>query len=364
MSDCLPPLPIQSGQGPYEVQFPKSVRDVVASALALPAVIVVADRNVARLHAEQLAPLIENRPCLLVEASEEKKTPAGVLEAWEFFLAAKATRQTNVVVLGGGIVQDLSQFAAHNFHRGLAWHYIPTTLLGMADSCIGAKCGINLGSYKNQLGVFHSPASVLVCEAFLSTLSDTDIRSGYGEILKLHLTRSGPELFHDLKRRVEPQGLRNEWLPHLIRQSLEVKKSVIEEDEYEKDVRRILNYGHTFGHALEAITHHAIPHGIAVAWGIDLVNFIAWRTGHIAAGHFEEVHSFILQHFSWPLKQPVLALDLIDATRRDKKNRDGLLTLILPDSLGTLAIAQRSYDTELSDFVTEYLRSFNVCTCA
>lgn len=363
MNACLPPLPIQSAQGVYKVQFPKSIRDVVASALTLPSVVVVADRNVARLYGEQLAPILHNRPCLLVEASEEKKTPAGVLEAWDFFLAAKATRQTNVVVLGGGIVQDLSQFAAHTFHRGLAWHYIPTTLLGMADSCIGAKCGINLGSYKNQLGVFHSPASVLVCEAFLSTLSETDIRSGYGEILKLHLTRSGPELFHELQQHVEVQGLRNEWLPHLIRQSLEVKKSVIEEDEYEKDVRRILNYGHTFGHALEAVTHHAIPHGIAVAWGIDLVNFIAWRMGRIEAGHFEELHSFILQHYSWPLKQAVLPLDLIDATSRDKKNRDGLLTLVLPNSLGTLAIMQQPYDAELIDLVTEYLRSFNVCTC-
>lgn len=364
MSACLPPLTIQSGQGAYEVQFPKGIREIVTSALSLPAGIVVADSNVAKAHKEQLQPLLVNRPCLLVDASEEKKTPAGVIEAWEFFLAAKATRQTNVIVLGGGIVQDISQFAAHNFHRGLAWHYIPTTLLGMADSCIGAKCGINLGSYKNQLGVFHSPASVWVCDAFLSTLSDTDIRSGYGEILKLHLTRSGPEGFYELKTCVERQGLRNDCLPRLIRQSLEVKKSVIEEDEYEKDVRRILNYGHTFGHALEAITHHAIPHGIAVAWGIDLVNFIAWRTGRITARHFEEVHQFILRQFSWPLHHAVSPPELIDATRRDKKNRDGLLTLVMPDTLGTLAIVRRSYDAELNDLVTEYLRSFNVCTCA
>jgi len=364
MSNRTPPLPIRSAQGDYRVEFPTGVADVVAAVLALPNVVLVADRKVAQLYAGPLRPLLEGFPCLLLEATEDKKTPVGVLETWEFLLRSKASRQTNIVVFGGGIVQDIAQFAAHNYHRGLAWHFVPTTLLSMADSCIGAKCGINLGSYKNQLGVFHSPAGVLICRDFLDTLTDKEICSGYGEIVKLHLTRSGPELFRELRDAVEQGGWRNPRLTEFIRRSLEVKKGVIEEDEYEHDLRRILNYGHTFGHALEAITQHAIPHGVAVAWGIDLVNFIAWRTGRISTAQFDEVHVFLRNYFSITLPRAVGPDELIDATRHDKKNRNGLLTLILPDKIGTLAIVQRAFDQEMRDLVTEYLAKYSVCARA
>ena len=364
MSKFLPPLPIHSAQGDYRVEFPADLPSLVTGLQALPNTVVIADRHLAKLYAEPLGPLLNDRPCLLLDATEEKKTPVGVIETWEFLLEAKATRQTTVVVFGGGIIQDIAQFSAHNYHRGLAWHFIPTTLLSMADSCIGAKCGINLGAYKNQLGVFHSPAGVWICPDFLATLTDTEVRSGYGEIVKLHLTRSGPELFHELRDAVKRDGWRNPRLTELIRRSLEVKKGVIEDDEYERDLRRILNYGHTFGHALEAIAQYGVPHGIAVAWGMDIVNFIAWRTGRISAAHFEEVHSFIRDHYAWRLPHAITADGLIDATRRDKKNRNGLLTLIVPYKLGTLEIIQRSYDKELRDLVTEYLATYDVCTCA
>jgi 3-dehydroquinate synthase len=363
MNDCLPPLPIRSAQGDYSVQFVRTAASAVDAVLELPHVVVVCDRKVAELYSAALGPLLQDRPCLLLEATEDRKTPVGVLDTWEFLLAANASRQTNVVVIGGGIIQDIAQFATHNYHRGLAWHFLPTTLLSMADSCIGAKCGINLGAYKNQLGVFHSPAHVWICSEFLGTLPDTEIRSGYGEIVKLHLTRSGPELFRELRDAVDSSGWRNEHLADFIRRSLAVKKSVIEEDEYERGLRRILNYGHTFGHALEAITRHAIPHGIAVAWGIDVVNFLSLRTGIIPAAHFEEVHGFLLRHFRWRLPQPVEPKELIDATRRDKKNRDGLLTLVVPEDLGSLKIVQREYDRELDDLIAEYLAEYNVCSC-
>lgn len=141
MSDTLQPLSIRSAQGEYRVDFPESIDAAVAAATALPNVVVVADRAVAQLHQHPLRPLIEARPCLLLEATEATKTPAGVMETWEFLLKSRASRETNVVVIGGGIIQDIAQFAAHNFHRGLAWHFIPTTLLSMADSCIGANAG-------------------------------------------------------------------------------------------------------------------------------------------------------------------------------------------------------------------------------
>jgi 3-dehydroquinate synthase len=356
----LPSLAIHSGQGDYQVTFPNTLKDLIDEMLAMSRAIVVVDSNVASVYAEALAPLISVRPTLLVPATEDEKTPAGVTRTWEFFQSADANKQTNVLVLGGGIIQDITQFSAHNYYRGLRWHFAPTTLLGQADSCIGAKCGINLGAFKNQLGVFHSPAHVWICLPFLETLSDVELCSGYGEIVKLHLTRSSPDLFRELAAIVNAQGWRNPLLARFIRQSLEVKKGVIEEDEYESDLRRILNYGHTFGHALEAITQHGIPHGVAVAWGMDIINFLAWRRGLIDAAHFMEVHDFLARHFSWKLPRAVTAEELITGTRRDKKVADGNVNLALPDRIGGLRIVATAYDQRLFEDVGDYLAQYNV----
>ena len=356
----IPPLPIHSGQGDYEVTFPPNVADLVTAMLAVPRAIVVIDQNVASTYAAVLEPLLSSRPSLLVSATEEEKTPLGVTRVWEFFQRSNATKQSNVLVIGGGIVQDICQFSAHNYYRGLRWHYAPSTLLGQADSCIGAKCGINLGAFKNQLGVFHSPAHVWICLPFLETLSDVELCSGYGEIVKLHLTRSGPEIFRELANAVNTDGWRNESLAKFIRQSLEVKRGVIEEDEYEGDIRRILNYGHTFGHALEAITQHCIPHGIAVAWGMDLINFLAWRRQLIDESHFQEVHVFLARHFAWKLPSGFSVDELIDGTRRDKKVADGKVNLVLPDRIGGLRIVPTAYDDALVSDVGDYLDRYNV----
>ncbi|MBM4111628.1 MAG: 3-dehydroquinate synthase [Phycisphaerae bacterium] len=355
----IPSLPITSGQGDYRVDFADSLTAMMAEIARLPRAVVLVDRNIVRLYSEALGPVLSTHPALEIDATEDEKTPDGVLRALAFFQRTDTVKQTTVVAIGGGIIQDIATFAAHVYYRGVRWFYVPTTLLGMADSCIGAKCGINFGPFKNQLGVFHSPAHVWICLAFLDTLTDTELSSGYGEILKLHLTSSGPELFAELKETVTREGWRNAKLAKFIRRSLEVKKGVIEVDEYELHLRRILNYGHTFGHALESVTHHAIPHGLAVAWGIDLVNFLAWRSGMVREEDFLNVHEFVLSHFSWQLPSPVDARVLIDATRRDKKVVDGRLNLVLPDRLGSLKVVSRAYDCELEDAVGTYLDRWN-----
>lgn len=356
----LESLPIRSAQGNYEVEFIPSLQTLAQSLQKIPNSVTIIDRAVASTYRQPLAPALQNRPVLEVSATEEAKTPSGVLAAWEFFQKSNATKSTELVVIGGGIIQDIAQFAAHNYYRGIRWHFIPTTLLAQADSCIGGKCGINLGPYKNQLGVFHSPSRIGICLEFLKTLSDADVCSGYGEILKLHLTRSSAEWFSDLVANVNQGGWRNPQLSRLIRQSLEVKRGVIEEDEYERDLRRILNYGHTFGHALESISRHQIPHGIAVAWGIDLVNYIAWQTGRIPEKHFETVHQFIETHFKWRLKEPVKADDLIHAIRRDKKVENTTIYLILPAKIGSLQIVPFPLGEELSSLVGKYLKNYHV----
>jgi 3-dehydroquinate synthase len=195
---------------------------------------------------------------------------------------------------------------------------------------------------------------VLIALDFLETLSDREVQSGYGEIIKLTLTGSSED-FDALTESVNAGGLRNERLAELVHRSLRVKQRVIEEDEYELDLRRILNYGHTFGHALEALTTHEIPHGTAVAWGCDLVNFIARERGLLSADDYTRIHAFLERHWRFELSRPVDVDALIDGTRRDKKVVDGKLTLILLAGPGDLRIVKTDFDDRLREEVSRYL---------
>jgi 3-dehydroquinate synthase len=351
---------IESGQGAYSVDFYNRIDELVDVLSRLHGALVVIDENVAELYETPLAKLFLEAQVIRVAPTEESKTIDGVREIWKFFQASNATKATPVIVIGGGIVQDLAQFASHNYYRGLRWYFVPTTLLAQADSCIGAKCGINFGSFKNQLGVFHAPTQVLICHDFLNSLSESDIRSGYGEIVKLHLTRNSPEMFFDLKTTIQHEGWRCTKLEDFVRQSLEIKRGVIEEDEYEYDLRRILNYGHTFGHSLETMTGYEIPHGISVAWGIDLVNYIAMEYGLITEHEFNLVHELIVEKFAWRLSKTVSAQDLVDGTKRDKKIAGGKIYLIVPSGIGQLRIMPFAYDDKLTEIVTNYLKRSDV----
>ena len=353
-TSSLPSLTIRSGQGDYQVDFPADLTQLLAQLESFTRAVVLVDETVAKIYREPLSPLLDRLPWLSVPATEDEKTLAGAQRALEFFQQNNATKQTVVIAIGGGIIQDIATFSSHIYYRGLRWVYVPTTLLGMCDSCIGAKASINFNAFKNQLGAFHSPHRVLICLPFLDTLSDTEIISGYGEILKLLLTGSVKQ-FALLRESVEQGGLRNPELSRLIYESLNVKKRVIEEDEYERDLRRILNYGHTFGHALEAITHHGIPHGKAVAWGVDLVNYIAVERGLLDRTEYDSIHAFIQKYFAHRLAGPVSARDLIDATRRDKKVADGKVSLILLHTAGELKIVPTAYDAQLQREVERHL---------
>jgi len=285
-------LTIQSGQGAYPVLFYDTVADLAADSAMAPNAVVLADANVAEVYQVALAPLLGKYPCYLAPALETEKTWAGVERMLTFLQKNGCNKSSKLIVVGGGIMQDIATFSTHVYYRGISFEYVPTTLLSMADSCIGAKCGINFSNFKNQLGVFHSPCAIRICHRFLDTLSDTDIASGYGEIIKLALTGS-EEAYEQTERAVGSGGFRCLELSDLISMSLRVKKIVIEKDEYEIDLRRILNYGHTFGHALEAITSYAVPHGVGVAWGLDLANYISWRKGMLSEQWFQQSTCFL-----------------------------------------------------------------------
>jgi len=350
---------IRAGQGDYAVEFQRDAVTLMKELQNITTGIVLIDANVAEIYQEVFAPMIAGMPVLRVPATEEEKTLTGIARVLEFLQQHNATKQTTLIAIGGGIIQDIATISAHIYYRGLKWVYAPTTLLGMCDSCIGAKCGINLKSFKNQIGVFHAPSRVLICSAFLESLSDDDIRSGYGEILKLLLTGSRKQ-YALLAQALATGELRNPQLDTLIRESLLVKKRIIEEDEYEADLRRILNYGHTFGHSLEAITQHAIPHGMAVAWGVDLINFLSWKCGLLTEADFSDIHRLIETHFHFHLPHSITAQQIVQGAKRDKKVRDGQVSLILLAAPGDLRIVPTAFDNRLTEEVAAYMETYSV----
>lgn len=354
----MPRFVVHSGQGDYEIDFVGDLRPLASTIQCIPGGVLFIDQNVDQLYAETFAPVKEKIPSLVIPATEEEKTLAGVSRALEFFVQSDCTKQTVVIAVGGGIIQDIATFAAHVYYRGVPFVFVPTTLLAMADSCIGAKCGINFSSFKNQLGVFHSPSRVLICTKFIETLAEVDVASGYGEILKLMLTGSA-ELYERVETILDRSGFRNPDLESLIEQSLLVKKGIIEEDEYEKDIRRVLNYGHTFGHALESVTAHALPHGHAVAWGVDLANYLAYRRGILSQELFERIHLLVCRHFRMRLTPPISTAALIRASRRDKKIVDGKLTMVLLERPGKLRLQPVDYDDTLRATIQGYVEQYS-----
>lgn len=288
----------------------------------------------------------------LMEADEKHKNMDTVMEILSFFQKMGVKKNWKVVCVGGGITQDVTTMAADLYLRNVDWIFYPTTLLAMCDSCIGGKCGINFGAYKNQIGVFYPPKKIVIDTSFLDTLSEADYVNGWGELLKFSLTE-GTEFYEELSN--EQSYIPCSHISDYIRRGLLVKKHVIEEDEFESDRRRILNYGHTFGHALEAYTKNKIPHGTAVIWGIDVVNYISYREGLLSQDDYLEIKSLIKRAF---LKKEMVIDEpgeLYRMIQTDKKVKGNTISLAVPDQKGHLTVYPMELDGRLARLLTDYI---------
>lgn len=326
LQNQLAPLTIRSAQGDYRVEFWEDLPSALALLTNLNGIFLVIDRKVEALYRSQLSGLTSKWPTFLLDADERVKTLDGVAQLSTWLQEKGANKRSRLVAIGGGIIQDICAFTSHIYYRGIPWTFFPTTLLSMCDSCIGAKSSINHGKAKNQLGAFHSPREVHVVPQLLSTLETRDIKSGYGEILKLMLTQNLRD-FESLETvlKTHEGNLLNPELPAIIRRSLEIKKAVIEVDEFEADLRRILNFGHTFGHAIESMSDYEVPHGLAVAWGIDLVNHISVKKGLLSGQLAARIRRLIQSHLSVQLRYLPTVESLIEGIRKDKKAETSLV---------------------------------------
>lgn len=219
----------------------------------------IIDRNVFKLFFKNQ---IKIKNFILINSSEENKSYQKISHVISKILQKKLNKNSKIVAIGGGITQDITSFICSIYFRGIEWEFFPTTLLAQGDSCIGGKTSINFGKFKNQLGNFNPPSSIYIDTIFLKRLKKIDIKSGIGEMAHLLAVRSYNNFNFISKYFKEEITLKD-----LILKSLQSKKYYIEKDEFDKKERKLLNFGHTFGHAIEAATSYKIPHGVCVAYG-------------------------------------------------------------------------------------------------
>jgi 3-dehydroquinate synthase len=268
----------------------------------------------------------------------------GVMTLYDFLYQHQITKRETLVVVGGGITQDISGFAAATYKRGLNWVFFPTTLLAMSDSCIGGKAGINYRGSKNQLALFSSPQKVVINTGFLQTLAAKEIQSGLGEILKLCII-GGQDLVDFFQLSLQSGAVKQvDVLQPLIMSALAVKRAVIEVDEFEQGIRKGLNYGHTLGHVIEAMSDYAIPHGIAILMGMMIVNQMSCEQGLLTQEQCLAIHTLCLTLIdagSLELLKNLNTKDMMIRLQQDKKVSGDSVTLIMlhaPGHLGFVAV--------------------------
>lgn len=330
-------LNIQSHKGVYSVYFDNQLLTNAGQLLEGEPHFLI-DANVARLYEDKLKMILGHKNTVVIEATEVNKSIERILPIFERLVANSVRRDHSLVAIGGGIIQDITCFIASTLLRGLTWKFIPTTLLAQADSCIGSKSSINLGKTKNIIGTFNPPNEIFVCTDFIDTLENKDILSGIGEILKVHAidsARSFDKLSADYDALLKDRSV----LLAYIRQALLIKQRFIEVDEFDRGVRNIFNYGHSFGHAIEAATDFGVPHGIAVTIGMDMANRIASLRGLVTVQHYRRMHPVLRENYA-PYANTTIPLDdMLSALLKDKKNTSSKLVLIFP--VGNNAAIQR-----------------------
>lgn len=273
---------------------------------------------------------------------------------WQELMEGNFNRNDLLINLGGGVIGDMGGFAASTFKRGMDFLQMPTTLLSQVDASIGGKLGIDFLQVKNSIGLFKNPQAVLIAPEFLQTLPFTEIRSGFAEIIK-HTLINSVEQWNAL-RKIE--DLRSVTWEEYLEPSLQIKKAIVEEDPFEKGIRKALNFGHTIGHAIEGWaleTEKPLLHGEAIAIGMICEAWLAHQTVGLPMESVEEITDFILSIYEpYPLNESAFSA-FIRLMQKDKKNESGAINFTFIQPIGTAIINQ----TSSKELILESLKFYN-----
>ena len=309
---------------------------------------VVSNPKVWGLHGAAIQHALGPVPVILVPDGERYKTVRTTERIYDGLIKGGADRGSAIVAVGGGVVGDMAGFAAASFLRGITLAHVPTTLLAQVDSSIGGKTGVNHALGKNLIGAFHQPAVVVADPTVLSTLTRREFRSGLFEVVKYGMIASRP-LFDRLRKgtRALFRHDASVLLP-AIAESARIKAAVVSADERESGLRRILNFGHTVGHALEAVTHYRrFRHGEAIGYGMLVAADLAVARGVLSDEDRVALATLIDRLGALPKVTDLSIAEILDAVRRDKKVLDGRLHFVLCTGIGTTVVVDDVTDDEL-----------------
>jgi 3-dehydroquinate synthase len=328
-----------------------SLGAIVRSAAPAHRYAVISDSNVGPLYAAMACDALGGS-LFTVEAGEANKTRETWARVTDELLAAGFGRDSAVVAIGGGVVGDLAGFVAATFMRGLPYVQVPTTLLAMVDASVGGKTGVDTRAGKNLVGAFHQPAAVVADTSVLATLPADHLRAGMAEMIK-HGVIADVEYFEAVAAlAASPASLEltGTGILDLVTRSIEIKAEVVRRDEREGGFRKILNFGHTIGHAVELCSNYTLLHGDAVAIGMVYESQLGERLGVTAVGTASRVRS-VVRAAGLPDTRPadIDIEDIVAATRGDKKARGGRAEYALPTSVGAMAGVDHGWCIPVSD---------------
>ena len=351
------PLIIDSHKGKYQAHFQSEISFDHFDNETLMTSHFIIDKEVASLYSKQLEKILNASSVLLIEATENNKSLEQFPAYIEHLVKNKIRRNHLLIAIGGGIIQDITCFLAAALLRGVDWWFYPTTLLAQTDSCIGSKSSVNCSGAKNILGTFTPPKQIYIFTKFLETLNKVEIQSGIGEMLKVHAIESA-DAFDYIAKDYDQLFVDQKTLLAYLRRSLEIKKNIIEQDEFDQGIRNLMNYGHTFGHAIESATRYKIPHGVAVTIGMDMANYIAYQHDLCEKSHFDRMHPILKMNYHTFIDHPIPMQYFMNAIIKDKKNiGKNTITAILPDKKSIITKSGIENNLFFQKKCEEYLNS-------
>lgn len=296
--------------------------------------VIITDSNVKKLYGKKLQKLIRNQECQVglfdFPAGENSKNLTQVERIGRKLIKEEFDRNSMIIALGGGVVGDLAGFVASFYERGIAYIQIPTTLLAQVDSSIGGKTGADIPEGKNLFGSFYQPKAVFIDIEFLKTLPEEEIKNGLAEVIKYGMIQSY-ELFEHLEQNFSKRN--DGFYLKIIKKSVAIKAKIVEKDEREEELRKILNYGHTIGHAIEAAEEYKISHGGAIGLGMVYEGEISNRLGLLNKKDLERQNRLI-QNVGLPITYKGNLDNLIEIMKRDKKAKSEEINFVLPTMIG------------------------------
>ena len=324
---------------------------------------VVSDSNVYERYGEEVKALLAGHcakvTSFVFPAGEENKTLDTVRALYEHLILEKFDRKDLLIALGGGVVGDLTGFAAATYLRGIDFVQVPTTLLSQVDSSIGGKTGVDFDSYKNMVGAFHQPSLVYMNLNTLMSLNEQQFACGMGEILKHGLIKNAAYYEWLINHMTEINDRELPVLLKMVQESCKIKKDVVEKDPTEKGERALLNFGHTIGHAIEKIKSPELLHGQCVALGYVAAAYISFKRGLLSTEEFYEIRDMNVGFDLSFLVEGIDSQEILRITKSDKKMDAGKVKFILLEKIGKAFIDHTVTDEEILEAV-EFINADNL----